>query len=178
MATSNQILQKIQEKESAKAKALEDVAILDLQIKTLTSTLEMLEPTEYEQYLHAKASESPVAQPVEGVQEASVGSKPSSTTKNTKGALTPVILDVAADGKVRTIDEMLEDVNAKMEIPTTRDSVRATLNNLKSIGKLQRPEYGKYQGVNQKGESPADVVATNDNGGALNVQLSPLAGRQ
>lgn len=177
MATQNPILQKIKEKEAAKAKALEDVATLDLQIKTLKTTLEMLEPTEYEQYLHAKASESSVAQPAGGVQEASVGSKPTSTTKNTKGALTPVILDVATDGKVRTIDEMLEDVNAKMEIPTTRDSVRATLNNLKSLGKLQRPEYGKYQGVNQKGESPADSTATNSGSEAFNSQPSPEQGR-
>jgi N-acetylmuramoyl-L-alanine amidase len=42
MITNNPILQKIQEKESAKAKALADAAQLDLQIKTLKQTLEML----------------------------------------------------------------------------------------------------------------------------------------
>lgn len=176
MIKDNPILQKIKEKESARAKALADVAQLDLQIKTLKQTLEMLEPTEYEKYLQAKVSEQPVVDVTMVATEVSVASKQNTAAKNPKGALTPVILNVATDGKVRTIDDMLLDVNAKMNVPTTRDSVRATLNHLKNTGRIQSPGYGKYQGIDKKGESPASVVATNDNGGAFSVQSNPLTG--
>ncbi len=95
--------------------------------------------------------------------------------KNHKGSLTPVILSVLADRVVRSIDDVLPEVNAQMEMPTTRASLRATLGNLKNAGKIASPGYGKYQGL-VKDESPANVVATNDNGGAFNVQTSPSTG--
>lgn len=170
METENPILQKIQEKESAMAKALADAAQLELQIKTLRQTLEMLEPTEYEKYLKAKAENQPSA--TANKEAISVGaSSTSAPEKNPKGTLTPAILNVASDGKIRSIDDVLEDVNKQMSVPTTRDSVRATLNHLKSVGKIHSPGYGRYQGIDKKGES-----LSGSNTEAFNLQPSPDQG--
>lgn len=182
MATSNSnpILQKIQEKELARDRARADIAQLDLQIKTLHQTLEMLEPTEYERYLKSQESKESQSQISAGpltddvIQNIPVRVDP---PKNHKGSLTPVILSVLADRVVRSIDDVLPEVNAQMEMPTTRASLRATLGNLKNAGKISSPGYGKYQGLGKE-ENPADVVATNDNGGVLNVQSNPLTGQQ
>ena len=160
-----------------KIKALESAKAEVRELSEQIQTLKGMTPTVHEKAL----AETEVLQTKPAMQQAAfpraaMAQSDQAQHKNTKGTLTPVILDVLSDGIVRNMDEMLRDVNERMPNPTTRDSLRSTLGTLRSKKEIDSPGYGKY--ASQKGESPADVVATNDNGGALNVQLSPLAGHQ
>jgi len=80
----------------------------------------------------------------------------------------------------------LEKITKANSMVMTRGSLRTLMMNLKKRGLVENVRPGVYKlsqfGIefaeSQKGESPASVVATNDNGGALNVQPSPLTGPQ
>lgn len=80
----------------------------------------------------------------------------------------------------------LERITKANSMAMTRGSLRTLMMNLKKRGLVENVKPGVYRltqiGIefadSQKGESPANVIATNDNGGALNVQSSPLTGRK
>lgn len=166
--------QLIEMKRQALKNAKAEVAALSEQIQAL----EAMKPTVHESVL-IQTEVRPMAlaqKPEEPVITPTAMPQHQEQQKNSKGSLTPVILGVLSDGNVRDMDQMLRDVNQRMVNPTTRDSLRSTLGALRKKGDIESPGYGKYS--IQKGESPAYVVATNDNGGALNVQQSPLAGPQ
>lgn len=134
------IHQKIEEMESVMAKAKAEVERAAQAIKSLRHTLELIGPSE-----NAGNSAKQSEQPSDDLPEILV----KSTAKNAKGALTPVILQVVGDGKIRNTDEVLAAVNARMSTPTTRDSVRSTLGHLIAAGKICKPAYGKYQGISE-----------------------------
>jgi hypothetical protein len=78
----------------------------------------------------------------------------------------------------------LERITKANSMATTRGSIRTLMMNLRKRGLVENVKPGVYKltqlGIkfadSQKGESPASVVATNDNGGAFSVQSSPLTG--
>lgn len=80
----------------------------------------------------------------------------------------------------------LERITKSNSMTMTRGSIRTLMMNLRNRGLVENVKPGVYKltqlGIefadSQKGESPASVVATNDNGGALSVQSSPLTGRE
>lgn len=82
---------------------------------------------------------------------------PPVVSKNTRGMVTPTILAVLGDGKARTVEETLIEVNEKLPSPTSRASLRSTLGNLKEKGAVTSASYGKYQIAAQKCETPSDT---------------------
>jgi hypothetical protein len=165
----NYLLEAIREKESAKQKALADAAELQRQIAVLRDAMKIAAPTEYEKYLKTKHSAvNETSEAEDGGNLVQLHSQ-KTTERNPKGALTPAIIDLLKDGRQRNIDEIYEGVNEKLNRPTTRDSVRATLGSLKNSRKIANPSYGKYALGTQEGESPTDLTATNSGGGAFNV---------
>lgn len=166
--------QLIEAKRQALQKAKADVVAIAEQVKAL----EAMMPTPYEVYL-AQKNDNPVAQIHKTLQATGdLKIHPSASVeqqKNPKGSLTPVILNVLSDGIVRDMDDMLRDVNKRMNTPTTRDSLRSTLGILRKKQEIESPGYGKYS--IPKSESPANSTATNSEGEAFKLQPSPEQGR-
>lgn len=166
------------EKESALAKAQATVLELQNQVDTLRKTLAMLKPTKFEEFLKSEFDQTQLTTAKQKPNEQPNAQAPASNAimeqhpqKNSKGALSPVILRVMADGKTRTVEETLADVNCHMAIPTTRGSVRATLGKLKEKNELVSVGYGKYQLPKEKGEG-LSVTSTE----AFKLQPSPNTG--
>jgi hypothetical protein len=167
------------EKEHALAKAQATVSELQVQVDTLRKTLAMMKPTAYEQFLRsseAKPSDSPElgspnAKSVQSVEAKQVAATP---IKNPKGSLSPAIIELMKDGKTRSIEETLNDVNLWLAVPSTLGSVRATLGNLKAQGHLVSASYGRYQIAGPKSEAPNDANGNSQSGG---FRVQPVPGR-
>lgn len=169
MATENHILEALKAKKIAHGKALADALELEQQVKTLTETLKIIQPTAYEKYLTSLESASSASLSVNQIVQ-SGGQL--AIEKNHKGALRPIILQVLADGNIRDIDQVYSETNALLPTPTTRDSIRATLGIMKGLGVISSPGYGKYVKSKSDGEPPS-VTAD----GVPILQPSPEQGR-
>ena len=176
METSN-TSSTLAQKEAMLAKAEVMVAELRNQVAVLRNAAK---PSEFEALLAAQAPFAPLEKPIANVVTASVADYAVMKTvneKNEKGSVSKTILKVLEDGQPKSVEQVMIEVNKVLEKPTTAGSMRGTLSNLKNANMVIKTAYGKYTIHQDKGESPAEVVATNDNGEAFNFQPSPKQGR-
>ncbi len=168
----------LEQKVAMLAKAEAMVAELRNQVATLRNATQ---PSEFETLLAAHTPNAVDAKPTQKlVLEPKIEREVAKLDgeKNEKGVVSKTILKVLSDGQSKTVDQVIIEANKLLDKPTTRGSVRGTLSNLSSANKVTKTAYGQYAIGPQEEESPAGVVATNDNGGAINVQSSPLTGPQ
>ena len=136
-------------------------------------------PSEFEALFAARAPVVMTEKPTTSFVAASIASNTAMKTtneKNEKGTVSKTILKVLEGGQPKSVEQLMFEVNEILDKPTTIGSMRGTLSNLKSANMVIKTAYGKYTIQPYKGESPANVVATNDNGEAFNLQPSPTTG--
>lgn len=179
METKNPLISAIEEKTSARDRALRDAQELETQISTLRNALAMTQPTAYEQFL--KTQVSPLRpNVVQQKQEASrtttaeQDGRGDSTDvddipKTRRGELRTAIAQALADGTPKTIDDVYAEVSRALGTATSRDSVRATLGILKNAGKVETSSYGSYR----LSQSETPVAATT----GVSITTSPTQGR-
>jgi len=154
----DQLNKLLAEKQHALAKAKATVSELQIQVDTLRRTLAMMKPTAYEQFLRSSETNTGVQQELGSLNSESMRpveeKKNAAPIKNPKGSLSPAIIELMKDGKTRSVEETLNDVNERLSLPSTLGSVRATLGNLKEKGYLVSASYGRYQIAAKKDEAP------------------------
>lgn len=159
------------QKEALLTQAEAMVAELRQQIQTLRSAAQ---PSKFETLLAGQALIAPTTKQAANFTAAVTVSEAAMKTvdeKNEKGVVSKTILQVLADGKPKSVDQAMNEVNQLLDKPTTKGSMRGTLANLKNANLVIKTAYGEYAIQPQKGESP-----TSTNGEAFNLQPSPTKG--
>ncbi|MGB9149485.1 MAG: hypothetical protein WCB36_04485 [Burkholderiales bacterium] len=128
----------LKDKEAALAHAKAQVLVLEKQIKTLSESLAMLAPTEFEEYLASKPKDSISLTPIERIENR----LESTRQRNRKGEIQKIILSVLtnADQHLKKIEG---GVNLLAARPITLGQLRTVLMNLKNEGfvKSDRPGF-------------------------------------
>lgn len=159
------------QKEALLIQAEAMVAELRQQIQTLRSAAK---PSKFETLLAGQVPIAPTAKQVTNSTTTVTTTEAVTRTadeKNEKGAVSKTIFQVLADGKPKSVDQAMNEVNQLLDRPTTKGSMRATLANLKNANMLIKTAYGEYAIHPQKVESP-----TSTNGEAFILQPSPTQG--
>ena len=144
------------------------VAELRQQVQILRSAAK---PSKFEALLAGQVPIAPTTKPVTNLTAAVTASEAAMKTvdeKNEKGAVSKTILKVLADGKPKSVDQVMNEVNQLLDKPTTKGSMRGTLANLKNANMVIKTAYGEYAIHPQKVENP-----TSTNGEAFILQPSP-----
>lgn len=154
-AIMNPVAELLAKAENELLQAKQFVMELQLQVDALR-----VAKNSYDQHMVGRPSVTPLIPPIilPPLPQREFGKPlPHVATRNTKGMVTPTILEVLADGKPRSVEQILSEVNERLTVPTSRASLRSTLGNLKERGFIASSSYGMYQGGSQKGETPSNT---------------------